>query len=219
MERTTHRALLWAMLLVPVTGVTTYYLAGLTGELGDQPTMFRFHVWFFGFFTIFTNVVTATWAGLMLFGTERPLGRFARRPTVQAGVSVYVLFVGLGLWAFLGGPDYASFEALWQWVGDIATHTLAPLLGLVWFFVGVPRRSLGWTDPLWWMSYPAVWYAFWMAAGPWLGSYPYPFMDVGELGPGATAVWAGVLAVAFLTIGYAFVGLHRLLGRRSVEVG
>jgi hypothetical protein len=219
MERTRHRALLWAMLLVPVVGVTTYYLAGLTGSLGDQPTLFRFHVWFFGFFTIFTNLMTAVWAGWMLFGKAGASARFARRPSVQAAVSLYVFFVGLGLWAFLGGPDYASFEALWQWVGDLTTHTLAPLLGFTWFFVGVPRRTLRWNDPLWWMTYPAAWYLFWMVVGPWMGSYPYPFMDVSELGLGATLAWAVVLVVGFLTIGYAFVGLHRLQGRRPVEVG
>lgn len=212
-----QRVLLWGLLLSSVVGVAVFYGLTVTGESAEEFGLFKATIRYFAFYTVSSNVLAAVFAGLLLFGNEGRLARFARRPTVQAAVSVYIFFVGLGLWLLLGGADYASFDGVGWWIGDLTTHTISPLLGLAWFFVGVPKGTLGWKDPFGWLWYPIVWYLFWMVAGPWLGTYPYPFMDVPEIGPAAATVWVGILLAVFLTLGYAFVGLDRVLGRRKLS--
>ena len=216
MQRPIHqRLVLWALLLSSVLGVVVFYGLTVTGESAEELGLFKATIRYFAFYTISSNVLGAVFAGTLLFGGEGRLARFARRPTVQAAVSVYLFFVGLGLWVLLGGMAYESFENVWWWIGDLTPHTLSPLLGLAWFFVGLPKGTLGGKDPFAWLWYPIAWYGFWMLAGPWLGTYPYPFMDVPEIGPAAATVWVGILLAVFLTLGFAFVGLDRLLGRRK----
>ncbi len=49
---------------------------------------------------------------------------------------------------------------------------------------------------------------------PWL-LYPYPFIDVGELGyPRVLANWA-LIILGFLILAFCFIAVDRVLGRRA----
>ncbi len=210
-----RRLLLWTLLSSSVVGVTVFYGLTVTGDPAEELGLLKASIRYFAYYTITSNIIAAVFAGLLLAEGDGSLARFARRPTVQTAVSVYVFFVGLGLWILLGGPDYEAFDNVWWWVGDLTTHTISPLVALAWFVVAVPKGTLGWKDPFGWLWYPITWYLFWMLAGPWVGTYPYPFMDVPEIGPAAATVWVGILPAVFLTLGYVFVGLDRWLARRQ----
>jgi len=202
----TRKIILWTLLLSTAIGVLTNWSLGIStaGEEG----LLRFHARFFGYFTIASNTLAGIMASVLLFAGGGRVRRFVDRPTVQAAVSMYVFFVGFGLWVLLGGPDYASFDSVPDWVADLTTHTFSPILGLVWFLVAVPRGSLGWRDPLRWLVYPALYWTYWIALGSWIGLYPYFFVDFPELGIAGSLRWAGAILVLALVVSYLAVAIN-----------
>ena len=49
--------------------------------------------------------------------------------------------------------------------------------------------------------------------------YPYFFLDVNELGYGGMILWVAKLTVAFVVIGFIFLGIDKLLARKTKTVG
>jgi hypothetical protein len=56
------------------------------------------------------------------------------------------------------------------------------LFGQYWLGVAPGRRGLRWWVPLAACAYPLAYFACALVRGAWLGSYPYPFIDVNALG-------------------------------------
>lgn len=95
-----------------------------------------------------------------------------------------------------------------------------PLAYWAWWLSCVPHGALRWRDVAGWLLFP-LGYVIWVfLRGAWVGEYPYPFIDVGQLGWARVGVNAlGVMAV-FVVLGLVVVGLDRLLDRhREPAVG
>ncbi|NND85070.1 MAG: Pr6Pr family membrane protein, partial [Acidimicrobiia bacterium] len=208
-----HRWLLWALLVVAGGSVAIYWILGEVNDTRGGDTWIASQVIFFGYFTIFTNTMVAVMAGSLLFGREGRLHRFFSNLSVQAAVCSYILFVGVGRWTLLGAPSGDAITGWIGWVPEFGSHAVAPLLGFLWFIIGVPHGTLGWRDSVRWLAYPVAYYAFWLVAGPILDSYPYPFMDFPELGFVGSVTWLGVLAVIALIFAFGFLAIDRVLGR------
>lgn len=213
------RWLLWALLLVAGGSVAIYWVLSAANGTWAGDTFVESQVIFFGYFTIFTNCMAATMAGALLFGRGGRVHRFFASPSVQAAIGAYILFVGVGRWTLLGPPDGEQIIGWIGWIPEFGTHAVAPLLGLLWFVVGVPHGRLGWGDAVRWLGYPVAYYGFWLVVGPIIDAYPYPFMDFPALGLRGSATWALVLAGAALVFTAGFLVLDGLLGRRSATVG
>ena len=99
-------------------------------------------------------------------------------------------------------------------VADLLLHKVVPVLApLYWLFMA-PKGGLRWRDPWLWMLYPLLYFGYAVARGLGGDRYPYPFMDVSEIGWLRTAINAAVIAAAFAIAGYALVWLDR---RRLVK--
>ena len=75
----------------------------------------------------------------------------------------------------------------------------------LWWLLFAPRARLKSSAPLWWATYPLLYFAYAVARGQAGGRYPYPFMDVGKLGWPQTLLNAGGIAMAFLIAGFLLV--------------
>lgn len=75
------------------------------------------------------------------------------------------------------------------------------------WLVDPPRHRL----PLWvagaWLAYPAAWLAYTLVRGEIVDWYPYPFVDVSELGYGGVLLRCAALLVGFVVAALAFVVL------------
>ena len=107
-----------------------------------------------------------------------------------------------------------------QWWADSGLHYAVPLLYVLWWVFLSPHAGLAWTSTLrWrdvagWLLFPLGYVGWVFLRGAWVGEYPYPFIDVGQLGWARVGVNAlGVMGV-FVGLGMVVVGLDRLLGRR-----
>jgi hypothetical protein len=94
-------------------------------------------------------------------------------------------------------------------------HRVAPIAITVFWIFLVPHGRLQWSAPLKWSLLPIVYFVYAIARGLVTGKYPYPFMNLGKIGVGETALNAAAIAAAFIVSGYAMVWIdhRRLLGR------
>jgi hypothetical protein len=129
-----------------------------------------------------------------------PLGRFFRAPTVVTAIVVYMVFVGLAynlLLRHLGTPHgYRSLV-------NESLHSVLPVLCALYWLLFVPRFHLTIRRSLLWLVYPLAYIAVTMLRGSLSDFYPYPFINVLELG------YERVLINEIMLVG-AFVGLMAL---------
>ncbi len=165
---------------------------------------------FFEFFTILTNLIVAVSLTFALLAPAMSIGRFFARPGVKTAVAVYIALVGIVYNLVLQGLHEFSGAA---WVADFLTHDLVPLLYVAYWLFLVPKGELNWKMPLSWLIYPLVYLPYVLIRGSSTGRYPYPFLDVGELGLGVVLINTVVLTIVFLVLGELFVGADKLIAR------
>jgi hypothetical protein len=161
------------------------------------------------YLTNLTVLVTAVCFLCVASRARLPIAPFFQKPPVVTAVVVYMVFVGLSYNLLLRG--------LWTPVGYRAVlneclHTVLPLLtGLYWVFF-VPRFHLSVRKCLLWLIYPLVY----LSATLWRGFnsdfYPYPFIDVDELGYAHVFINVALLFLAFIALMAVFVSINH---RRS----
>jgi hypothetical protein len=147
------------------------------------------------FFTIMTNLivaVTMTWVAL---------GRRVS-PFLLGGITLAILLVGVVYMTLLRGLIELSGGAL---LADTLLHKVSPVAMSLWWLFFAPRARLKRSDPVWWAAYPLAYFIYAIVRAHFDGHYPYPFMDLGKLGPAQTAINAGGIAMAFLLAGFALV--------------
>ncbi len=98
-----------------------------------------------------------------------------------------------------------------QLFADVVLHDAIPVLYAFIWLVFLPKGSLPWTDPAWWLVYPVLYFLYSMLRGAAFGTYLYPFFDVAQ--HGFARVWVngiGLLAV-FFGLGVILTAVDRAL--------
>ncbi|WBB81651.1 Pr6Pr family membrane protein [Micromonospora sp. WMMD882] len=166
------------------------------------------------YFTIQSNVAVALLAGYGAGQIRR--GRPDSPAALRGAVTLYVTITGVVYHLLLANPasPFAMAQperSLADAAGNQLLHTVVPLLAVTDWALFAPRGRLRPRHAVWWLAFPLAYLAFALARGPVVGSYPYPFVDPGQLGyPGVSLAAVG-FAVAFWLLGLAFVGVDRLL--------
>lgn len=167
---------------------------------------------FLSFFTILSNLLVAlTTTFAALAGSSAPAGLFAR-PRVR-GAAALCIGITCGIYFFVLATKWSP-QGL-QWLADVALHYAVPGLYLAWWLACVPHRRLQWGDALRWLSLPLAFLAWTLLRGAWLHEYPYPFVNVDELGVAAVVRNCAGIGVLFLLFGFVLVGIDRVIGRRA----
>jgi hypothetical protein len=163
----------------------------------------------FTFFTILTNLlVAATNIALAVRPDARStLLRVARLDAALAititAVVYHVLLAGLN--QFTGAEELVN--QLW--------HTVSPLLTVGGWALFGPRGLVDRRVVVLSLAYPVAWLAFTLVRGAVIGWYPYPFLQVGELGYGRVALFCAAITLLFLALAAGVAGIDRLLAARS----
>jgi hypothetical protein len=165
---------------------------------------------FFSFFTIQTNMLIAL---LLTISFARPQAeQFLTRPSVKSALANYIIIVGVVYAVML--------RHLWdphglQFVADRVLHDAIPSLYPLYWLVFLPKGRLRWIDPVVWLIYPIVYFAYILARGAVFGVYPYPFIDVVKLGYSGVAINATFFLAAFFCLGLIFAAIDRALAGRE----
>jgi hypothetical protein len=165
----------------------------------------------FLFFTILSNVLAGVTAAALALApprTDRPaglLGRVARFDAVLAVTVTAAVYHTLlaSLYHLVGAEAFA----------DQLFHTVVPAMTVLGWLLFGPRDEVDRRVVAWSLAYPLAWLAMALVRGAIIGWYPYPFVDVLELGYGRVAVNAVGVTLLFLVLAAAYAGLDRLLIR------
>ncbi|UYQ77261.1 Pr6Pr family membrane protein [Glutamicibacter sp. JL.03c] len=186
----------------------------------------------FLFYTVLSNLLCLAWtAGLIIAtikdlrsagvrGCSTPSARLGGAVMLAITVTLLIYLVVLVPQSFRQGGDYVPFS-----LTDNLIHIISPLLIIVDWLAFAPKGQFRWTDPLLWALIPYGYLAFAFAYGASGGefypgvNYPYPFMNVAELGVGAVALWIVGLTVSLLGVAYLYVAVDRWLGRQAGRDG
>ncbi|MGD0492045.1 MAG: Pr6Pr family membrane protein [Steroidobacteraceae bacterium] len=164
---------------------------------------------YFGYFTIITNLFVALVAGAELANGRWAWVRTLARRTVAGCAAASIIFVCASYHVLL--RNTWSPQGL-QRVADIDLHYVVPLLALLhWTLSRGPRLPA--REPLIWCAYPAAYFAYALIRGAWLGTYPYPFIDVSALGYPKVGINSLILLAAYLVFGYIAWGIDRWRSR------
>ncbi|KAB1903715.1 Pr6Pr family membrane protein [Micromonospora tulbaghiae] len=168
------------------------------------------------YFTIQSNVAVGVLAGYAAWCAlrDRP-----EPPSVLKGaVTLYITITGTVYHLVLANP--ASPFAMAQpdrqpgeWWGNQFLHTVVPLLAVADWVLFDRRGRLRYRYAAWWLAFPVGYLGFALVRGLIVDSYPYPFIDAGELGYDGVAISAVGFAAVFWLLGLLFVGVDRLLAR------
>jgi hypothetical protein len=171
---------------------------------------------YFSYFTTETNLLIALM--LTIFCARPQAEQFLTRPSVQSALVVYIIIVGV-VYAVL-------LRNLWdphglQLLADMVLHDAMPFLYPLYWLVFLPKGSLRWSDPAWWLVYPVLYFLYSMLRGAAYGTYLYPFLDVAQLGVARAWVNGAFLLVIFFCLGVVLTAFDRALasgesGRRGL---
>jgi hypothetical protein len=188
----------------------------LAPALGNPSATARAVVEFFGYFTILTNLFVAlvATAGVLAGGRATRTGLF--QPMVVGAASTAILLVGLAYHLLLQRLWAPEGLAL---VADALLHYAVPVGALAIWLTYPHRVPLALTAPLRWASYPIAYLSYALIRGELLGRYPYPFINVLDIGYRQILVNSVGLLVVFLVFGYLLLGWARVAARRTALTG
>jgi hypothetical protein len=172
----------------------------LEGSLGSTLVVL---LWYF---TITTNLLVA----VVFTGIAIGLGTFTQ-PSLLGSTTLSIVLVGVIYGLLLHGLQELSGGSA---IANILLHMVTPILVPIFWLIFIPKGKLTRRDPLLWAIYPLAYLFYALVRGEFTHRYPYPFMNVNELGWGRTILHAFLIAAAFLVASWLFVWLDSLLGSR-----
>jgi hypothetical protein len=199
-----------AVLLQIALAVRTVTAAGQSPLVGVINTL--------SYFTILTNLIVAIVSTASALrgdpNTADTSNTFLTRPSTMSAVAVYIFIVGLTYSLLL--------RSIWEPTGlnavlDVALHDITPILYVLFWFFFVPKGTLRWSQPIYWLIYPVLYVLYCLARGAITGLYPYYFVDVTLLGYPKALLNTALLFVGFWIVSLIAVAIDRFVGRSRLS--
>jgi hypothetical protein len=201
--RRTPAAVCWAVLAVVVAlSVVTEFGRILVLAADDGAPVLTRVIRFFSYFTIQSNVLVLALAVTLARAPDRDGDRWR---VLRLDALLGITITGL-VYAVVLAPTLHP-EGLGWWT-NAGLHYVSPVATLaLWLFAG-PRPRVAGATVARALAWPVLWIGYTLAHGAVSGWYPYPFLDVSDLG----------YAVALRNLGFVVVlALLFLLAFRTVD--
>jgi hypothetical protein len=207
----THKKyfLIMGAVLAWVAVVLQYYLMLQHRVVPVAETTARF----FSFFTILTNTLIAVYFTFML-SNNSPLKTFVQRPGTGTAITVYISVVGI-VYQFV-------LRQIWepqglQMIVDELLHSVIPLYFMLFWYLYEDKTKLQWAQMPYWLIYPLLYLIFILIRGSFSGFYPYPFVNVAELGMEKVMLNSLVLMVVFVGFSSFYIAIGSVIRKASIK--
>jgi len=177
---------------------------------GREFSLFETTIRFFSFFTILTNILVAVYFSAMLMNQSSKLRQFFEKPGVLTATTIYISVVGLvyqvllrQLWEPTG----------WQMLTDEMFHSVIPLYTVLFWYLFEDKAKVTWNTLPKWLIYPLIYLGYIMLRGHYSAFYPYPFVNVTELGYNTVLINSFFLLVFFLILSAIFIALGKWIAK------
>lgn len=199
-----------------IAGLVCWFAIGLqlyliiVNALDNQISLLSETIRFISYFTILCNILVALCLTMPLINRNSGLGRYFLKPVAQGGVAVYIAIVGITYSLML---RHIWDPQGWQLVADRLLHDAMPVIYLLFWLMFAPKGYLKWKHAFNWLLFPAIYLVYILIRGAVTDKYPYPFIDVVQLGYEGMLKNAFFMLVAFVVVGFLIVLIDRLLRR------
>ena len=186
------------------TIITQLYLMIENRAVPIPDTLFRF----FAFFTIDTNIIVALCFTFIFLGNKTSLGRFFFKASTVTAITVYITIVGIVYNVILRSTwDPQGMQKL----VDELLHSVIPALFIILWFIFVPIEQLKWKNAFPWLIYPIIYMTYAIVHGAITKFYPYPFVDVNELGYNKALLNAALVLLIIFLLSLALIATGKLM--------
>lgn len=163
---------------------------------------------FFSYYTILTNTLVALCFTTLTIKHPSDKHLFFSNPSVLAATAVYIIVVGgiynvilRGLWSPTGLQFYV----------DELLHTIIPLFYVAFWMVIARKSRFTWNKVFVWLVYPLGYFLIILIRGASSGFYPYPFVNVTELGYLQVLINSVFITSAFILLSLFIILISRMI--------
>ena len=215
--------------LIYQTVYITLGIVGIVASLGifDNINMIRWD-----FYVHFTNISNFLCIGVML---SELIQTAKKKENSYVSASPMLKFIGiLGILLtflvfniMLAGAEGRDPQANWR-IGSLCFHMVLPVMYIADWFLFYERKKTKWYYPFVSMAFPVAYVIFLLVQAFILNFdtsilipttttpliYPYFFVNLDTQGVMGVFMWIGIIAAAFVVVGYLLFGLDRI-GRKN----
>lgn len=160
---------------------------------------------FFTFFTILTNILVAIVFTALWLKPKNNFSFFTRFSTISA-TAVYIFVVGFvynTVLRFIWEPQGL------QRIVDEMLHLIIPIVFTTYWMYNIKSNSIQWKSIFNWLMYPMIYLVVILIRGHFADYYPYPFVNVLELGYSKVILNSLLLTLFFGLISSVVIGVVR----------
>ena len=168
---------------------------------------------FFSFFTILTNSLVAIYFTCIVLYKKQETTLIGLPGTLSA-ITVYILMVGL-VYQFVLRQIWHP-EGL-QKIVDELLHSVMPVLVIIFWYLYESIQSIKYSQILKWMIYPLIYLAYVLVRGSFANFYPYPFVNVTNLGIKNVLINSGFLMGIFILMSVLIVFIGKLIIKNKIN--
>ena len=212
---------------------TVYCTLGFVGCVASLGIFDNINVIRWDFYVHFTNISNFLCIGIMLAALIQTAKKKEDSFVSAAPILKFIGMLGILLTflvfnIMLAGADGRDPQANWR-VGSLIFHVVLPILYIVDWFLFYERKKCKWYYPIASIAFPLAYVVFLLIQAIILKFdssilipttttpliYPYFFVNLETQGVSGVLMWIGILSVAFVVVGFAFLGLDRLGKQQS----
>ena len=211
---------------------TIYCTLGFVGIVATFGIFDDINSFRWDFYVHFTNISNFVCIGIMLAALIQTAKKKEDSIVTTAPLMKFIGMLGILLtllvfnFMLAGNRDPQLF---WR-IGSLTFHVVLPIMYVAHWFLFYERRKCKWYYPLASISFPLAYLIFIFIQAAIMkfdttllipGTetpliYPYFFVNLETQGVGGVLKWVAILLVAFVAVGFVFLGLDKI-GRKKIE--
>ncbi|MES2876587.1 MAG: Pr6Pr family membrane protein [Patescibacteria group bacterium] len=156
---------------------------------------------YFSFFTILSTLFTSIILLFVTFKKDVPL--------LRGGATLFMLITGIIYFLLLRNEP---IEIAWV---NAVFHYILPAMLLIDWLLNPPVSKISFSKAFLWLLFPALFFAYSLTRGFFSNWYPYPFMNVAEIGYAQTFINAVFVGLGMASLVLLVNAVHRLRLRMS----
>jgi hypothetical protein len=159
---------------------------------------------FFSYFTILTNILVAIYfTAIVIQGNSRR--RLLSSPGALTAITGYITVVGL--------IYQVALRNLWQpegqqWLVDELLHTIIPIAVIFFWYFNESSFPIRFQQIGTWLIFPLVYLILILIRGAISKFYPYPFVNIPDLGLTRVLVNGACLIILYILLSVLYIWLH-----------
>jgi hypothetical protein len=199
------KRLAWFFALIGWFTIIAQLVLMIQNRVMDIPeTIIRF----FSFFTILTNILVAVYFTLQVI---KPSARLLHTPGNLTALTIYITVVGLVYQLLL---RHVWTPTGLQMVVDELLHSVIPVLAIIYWYLFEKKAAVQYKQSGKWLIYPLIYLVYILLRGKAAGFYPYPFVNVTELGLQKVLINSAFLLVFFILLSVAFIKAGKMVAKK-----